>query len=62
VFITGCLVGLETIVDEHFKDKVQFRDLVSNVFTFDYILLASILFPLVLVPKLGIMGTSLFLG
>jgi spermidine synthase len=34
------------------------------VFTFDYIgaLLASILFPLVLVPKLGIMGTSLFFG
>jgi spermidine synthase len=46
------------------KDKVEFKELVSNVFTFDYIgaLLASILFPLILVPKLGIMGTSLFFG
>ncbi|MBC5863855.1 polyamine aminopropyltransferase [Flavobacterium turcicum] len=65
VFITGCLVGLEIpLLMNILKDKVAFRDLVSNVFTFDYIgaLLASILFPLVLVPKLGIMGTSLFFG
>jgi spermidine synthase len=65
VFITGCLVGLEIpLLMNILKDKVEFRDLVSNVFTFDYIgaLLASILFPLILVPKLGIMGTSLFFG
>ncbi|MFV8353261.1 polyamine aminopropyltransferase [Flavobacterium sp. XS1P32] len=65
VFVTGCLVGLEIpLLMNILKDKVQFRDLVSNVFTFDYIgaLLASMLFPLVLVPKLGIMGTSLFFG
>lgn len=65
VFVTGCLVGLEIpLLMNILKDKVQFRDLVSNVFTFDYIgaLLASILFPLVLVPQLGIMGTSLFFG
>jgi spermidine synthase len=65
VFVTGCLVGLEIpLLMNILKDKVAFRDLVSNVFTFDYIgaLLASILFPLVLVPKLGIMGTSLFFG
>lgn len=65
VFITGCLVGLEIpLLMNILKDKVAFRDLVSNVFTFDYIgaLLASILFPLVLVPKLGIRGTSLFFG
>lgn len=65
VFITGFLVGLEIpLLMNILKDKVEFRDLVSNVFTFDYIgaLLASILFPLILVPKLGIMGTSLFFG
>lgn len=65
VFVTGCLVGLEIpLLMNILKDRVEFRDLVSNVFTFDYIgaLLASILFPLVLVPKLGIMGTSLFFG
>src|SRR6478735_1759297 len=65
VFITGCLVGLEIpLLMNILKDKVEFKDLVSNVFTFDYIgaLMASILFPLILVPKLGIMGTSLFFG
>jgi len=65
VFVTGCLVGLEIpLLMNILQDKVEFKDLVSNVFTFDYIgaLLASILFPLVLVPKLGIMGTSLFFG
>jgi spermidine synthase len=65
VFLTGCLVGLEIpLLMNILKDKVEFKDLVSNVFTFDYIgaLLASILFPLLLVPKLGIMGTSLFFG
>ncbi|MEL1252895.1 polyamine aminopropyltransferase [Flavobacterium sp. DGU38] len=65
VFVTGFLVGLEIpLLMNILKDRVEFKDLVSNVFTFDYIgaLLASILFPLVLVPKLGIMGTSLFFG
>ncbi|WP_298391763.1 polyamine aminopropyltransferase [Flavobacterium sp.] len=65
VFVTGCLVGLEIpLLMNILKDKVEFKDLVSNVFTFDYIgaLLASILFPLLLVPKLGIIGTSLFFG
>lgn len=65
VFLTGCLVGLEIpLLMNILKDKVVFKDLVSNVFTFDYIgaLLASVLFPLLLVPKLGIMGTSLFFG
>ncbi|OYQ46775.1 polyamine aminopropyltransferase [Flavobacterium aurantiibacter] len=65
VFVTGCLVGLEIpLLMNILKDRMAFKDLVSNVFTFDYIgaLLASILFPLFLVPKLGIMGTSLFFG
>ncbi len=46
------------------KDRVRFKDLVSNVFAFDYIgaLLASILFPLVLIPQLGIVKTPLFFG
>ena len=65
VFVTGCLVGLEIpLLMNILKEKVKFSDLVSNVFTFDYIgaLLASVLFPLVLVPKLGVMKTSLFFG
>ena len=65
VFSTGCLVGLEIpLLMNILKDKVQFKDLVSNVFAFDYVgaLLASILFPLVLIPNLGIIKTPLFFG
>lgn len=64
--LTGVLVGLEIpllmrILDEQ---KVKFKDLVSRVFTFDYIgaLLASVIFPLVLVPQLGLIRTSFFFG
>lgn len=65
VFSTGFLVGLEIpLLMNILKDRVQFSDLVSNVFTFDYIgaLLASVLFPLVLIPQLGVMRTALFFG
>jgi spermidine synthase len=65
VFLTGAGVGLEIpILMRILKDKVEFKELVSRVFTFDYIgaLLASLLFPLLLVPYLGLMRTSLFFG
>ena len=65
VFITGMLVGLEIpILMRILKDKVEFKELVSKVFTFDYIgaLLASLIFPLLLVPHLGLIRTSLFFG
>lgn len=65
ISITGCLVGIEIpILMNILKNKVNFRDLVSDVFTFDYIgaLLASIIFPLVLIPSLGIAKTSIFFG
>ena len=46
------------------KDRLQFKDLVSQVFTFDYIgaLIASVLFPLVLVPVLGLIRSSFLFG
>lgn len=65
VFTTGMLVGLEIpILMRILKDKVEFKELVSRVFTFDYIgaLLASLIFPLLLVPHLGLIRTSLFFG
>ena len=65
VFLTGCLAGMEIpLLMNILKDRVEFRELVSNVFTFDYIgaLIASVLFPILLLPKLGVMGTSLFFG
>ena len=65
VSITGILVGLEIpILMRILQNKFEFKDLVSRVFTFDYIgaLLASVVFPLVLVPQLGILKTSFFFG
>ncbi|HEX2533346.1 MAG TPA: polyamine aminopropyltransferase [Chitinophagaceae bacterium] len=65
VFLTGTLVGLEIpLLMRILKDRVAFKDLVSQVFTFDYIgaLLASLIFPLLLVPFLGLIRTSLFFG
>lgn len=65
VVVTGILVGLEIpLLMRILKDKVEFKELVSRVFTFDYIgaLLASLIFPLLLVPHLGLIRTSLFFG
>ncbi len=65
VGITGVLVGLEIpLLMRILEHKVEFKELVSRVFTFDYIgaLLASLIFPLLLVPQLGLIRTSLFFG
>lgn len=65
VLAVGTLVGLEIpLLLRILKDQLQFKDLVSQVLTFDYLgaLVASLLFPLVLVPKLGLVRTSLFFG
>lgn len=65
VSIIGVLVGLEIpLLMNILRDKVTFTDLVSNIFTFDYIgaLFASILFPLVFIPWLGIFDTSILTG
>jgi len=46
------------------KDKYEFKELISKVFTIDYIgaLFASILFPLVFAPYLGLMRTGFLFG
>jgi spermidine synthase len=65
VAVTGILVGIEIpLLLRILKDKVEFAELVSRVFTYDYIgaLLASLIFPLVFVPYLGLIRTSLFFG
>jgi spermidine synthase len=65
VFIVGTLVGLEIpLLMRILKDKFEFKDLISRVLTFDYLgaLIASILFPMVLVPKAGLIRTSLCVG
>lgn len=65
VFIIGTLVGLEIpLLMRILKDELDFKDLISRVLAFDYIgaLVASLLFPIFLVPKLGLNRTSLLFG
>lgn len=65
VAIIGILIGLEVpLLMRILKDRLDFKELVSQVFTFDYIgaLIASILFPLILVPHLGLIRTSFLFG
>jgi spermidine synthase len=65
VFLIGTLVGLEIpLLMRILKDELDFKDLVSRVLALDYIgaLAASLLFPLFLVPKLGLNRTSLLFG
>ena len=65
VLAIGTLVGLEIpLLMRILEAKVQFRELVSNVLTFDYLgaLGASLLFPLLLVPRLGLIRSALLFG
>jgi spermidine synthase len=61
----GILVGIEIpLLLRILQDQFAFKDLVARVFTFDYIgaLFASLLFPLVLVPHLGLVRSSFMFG
>lgn len=65
VVVIGALVGLEIpLLMRLLEKQVTFKDLVSRVLTFDYIgaLAAALLFPLVMVPSLGLVRTSLLMG
>ncbi|HEX5063351.1 MAG TPA: polyamine aminopropyltransferase [Kofleriaceae bacterium] len=65
VFAIGVLVGLELpLLMRLLEGQVAFKDIVSRVLTFDYIgaLAAALMFPLVLVPHLGLVRSSLVMG
>lgn len=65
VLLIGILVGLEVpLLMRILEKKLDFKELVSQVFTFDYVgaLLASLLFPLVLVPHLGLLRVAFLFG
>ncbi len=65
VLIIGILVGLEIpLLMRILKERFQFHDLVANVLTFDYLgaLGASLLFPLVLVPRVGMVRSAILFG
>jgi spermidine synthase len=65
VFAIGVLVGLELpILMRILKEKLEFKELVARVLSFDYIgsLAAAVLFPMFLVPRLGLVRTSIVFG
>jgi spermidine synthase len=65
VGVVGTLVGLEVpLLMRILRHQFDFKDVVANVLTFDYLgaLGASLLFPLVLVPRLGLVRAALLFG
>jgi len=65
VVVMGILVGLEIpLLMRIVKDRYSFRDVIAHVLTFDYLgaLGASLLFPVILVPRLGLVRSALFFG
>jgi spermidine synthase len=65
ILLVGALVGLELpLLMRIVKDELEFKELVARVLTFDYVgaLIVSVAFPLVLVPKLGIVRSALAFG
>ena len=65
VFAIGTLVGLELpILMRILQEELDFKELVSRVLSFDYIgsLVAAVLFPLFLVPRIGLVRTSILFG
>ncbi|MGH9627972.1 MAG: polyamine aminopropyltransferase, partial [Bryobacteraceae bacterium] len=65
VLLIGTLVGLEIpLLMRILRERFQFRDLVAHVLTFDYLgaLGASLLFPLLLVPHLGLVRSAMLFG
>ena len=65
VAVVGVLVGLEIpLLLRLLRGRLAFSELVAQVLSLDYAgaLLASLLFPMLLVPRLGLVRTSLLMG
>ena len=65
VTVLGVFVGLEIpLLMRILRDRYAFKDVVANVLTFDYLgaLAASLAFPILLVPKLGLVRSALLFG
>ena len=65
VIVIGVLVGLEIpLLMRIVRDRYHFRDVVAHVLTFDYLgaLGASLLFPILLVPYLGLVRSAMLFG
>jgi spermidine synthase len=65
VIVMGVLVGLEIpLLMRIVKDRYNFRDVIAHVLAFDYLgaLAASLIFPILLVPRLGLVRSAMLFG
>jgi spermidine synthase len=65
VVLVGTLVGLEVpLLLRILRQRLEFKELVARVLSVDYLgaLVGSLLFPIFLVPRLGLVRTSLVFG
>jgi len=65
VMVMGVLVGLEIpLLMRIVRDRYEFREVIAHVLTFDYLgaLGASLLFPILLVPRLGLVRSAMLFG
>jgi len=65
VIVMGVLVGLEIpLLMRIVRDRYNFRDVIAHVLTFDYLgaLAASLIFPIILVPRLGLVRSAMLFG
>jgi spermidine synthase len=65
VIVIGVLVGLEIpLLMRIIHGRYHFRDVIAHVLTFDYLgaLGASLLFPILLVPHLGLVRSAMLFG
>jgi spermidine synthase len=65
VVVVGVLVGLEIpLLMRIIRGRYHFREVVAHVLTFDYLgaLGASLLFPIILVPRLGLVRSAMLFG
>ncbi|UZR92520.1 polyamine aminopropyltransferase [Chondrinema litorale] len=65
IVILGAFIGIEIpLITRILKNYEDLKNTISNVLAFDYIgsLVASVMFPLILLPYLGLMRTSFLVG
>jgi spermidine synthase len=65
VIVMGVLVGLEIpLLMRIVRERYNFRDVIAHVLTFDYLgaLAASLIFPILLVPRLGLVRSAMLFG
>ena len=65
IIMVGTLVGIEIpLLMRILKDELEFKDLLAKVLAWDYVgaLLVSLVFPMVMVPRMGMVRSALALG